>query len=130
MNDKKVCLQIGLVDFAEPTLLLLGDATSFSWLADCIKARQSLDFAELPFVELVNVKLKLEVAHVGDLIQRAATFDWRVSLDESQQFSDQLRMLATSKAPAHAYLDPVSNSSGVQIVASLGEYSAANVFNP
>jgi hypothetical protein len=37
-------------------------------------------------------------------------------------------MLAASEVPAHAYLDPTFNSSGVQIMASLGEYDAARVF--
>lgn len=33
-------MHIGLADFAEPTLLILGDSVSLNWLADCIEARQ------------------------------------------------------------------------------------------
>lgn len=128
MNHQKQNLRVRLVGFAEPTLLLLGDAASFSWLADCIASGLSLDFSDRPDVELVNLGLTLEITHDGDLLRRGSMFTWRISLAESQQFSDQLRMLAGSEVPAHAYLDPTFNSSGVQIMASLGEYDAARVF--
>ncbi|MGQ0593349.1 MAG: hypothetical protein ACT4QB_12085 [Gammaproteobacteria bacterium] len=37
-------------------------------------------------------------------------------------FAEQLRALAASESPAHAYLDTESNNAGVEIVVSKGEY--------
>ena len=40
-------LHIGIADFAEPTLLLLGDQDSLVWLADQMEAEQSIDLAHV-----------------------------------------------------------------------------------
>lgn len=124
-------MHIGLVDFAEPTLLIIGDMASLRWLAELIETRQSLDFgAAASQVKLVNVSLLLDsVRSDGDLSRDQAKFDWRISPSEAGQFAVQLRSLAASDVPAHAYLDCNSNTSGVQIVASKDEYSARTVFN-
>ena len=124
-------MHVGLADFAEPTLLILGDATSLNWLADYIESRQSLDFAAVAFVKLVNVGLLLDsTAGDGGVNRHEAKFNWKVSLPEAQQFAEQLRALAASEVPAHAYLDSAGNTSGVEIVASKGEYSPDTIFIP
>lgn len=122
-------LHIGIVDFAEPTLLLVGDAQSFAWLARQIDARQSIDFAEVPNqTRQVRISLRLAPrARTGCLRRRADVLDWEISAAEAQQFAQQLRELAASVLPAHAYLDPESNIAGVQVVASKGEYDPAKV---
>lgn len=122
-------MHVGLADFAEPTLLILGDAGSLNWLADHIESRQSLDFTAAPFVRLVNVSLLLEPTEGdGSFSRQSAKFIWKVSLSESQRFAEQLRALAASEVPAHAYLDSMANSASVEVVASKGEYIADAVF--
>lgn len=122
-------LYIGLADFAEPTLLILGDAESLNWLADCLEARQSIDLAKTPSVTLVNVGLAISPAEgEGHLNRHDAQFDWKVSSSEAQLFSEQLRALTASGRPAHAYLDTQANNASVQVIASQGEYSANAVF--
>lgn len=121
-------MHIGLADFAEPTLLILGDAASLNWLADCIEMRQAVDLSTSPLVKLVNVGLTIAPSDDGILSRNDTLFELKISPLEAQQFAEQLRALAVSKRSAHAYLDPRSNSAGVQLVASLGEYSENAVF--
>lgn len=122
-------MHIGLADFAEPTLLILGDAASLNWLADRVESRQSLDFTGSPFVRLVSVSLLFEPTEGdGSFSRQNAKFVWKVSPSESQKYAEQLRALAASEIPAHAYLDSMANSAGVEVVASTGEYTADAVF--
>jgi len=117
-------MHVGLADFAEPTLLILGDVGSLNWLADRIESRQSLDFAAALFVRLLSVSLLLEPTEGdGGFSRQGAKFIWKISLSESQKFVEQLRALAASEVPAHAYLDAIANSAGVEVIASKGEYS-------
>lgn len=122
-------MSVGLADFAEPTLLILGDAGSLNWLADRLCSRQPLDFAALPFVRPVHVSLRLEPTEGdGSFSRQNATFVWKVSRPESQRVADQLRALARSEVAAHAYLDPKVNSANVEVVVSKGEYASDAVF--
>lgn len=122
-------MHIGLADFAEPTLLILGDAASLNWLADCIEARQSIDLSTSPFVKLVRVELVIAPADdEGSLSRNGALFKWKISALDAQQFAEQLRALAVCEKPAHAYLDPKAKGIDVQLIASHGEYSADAVF--
>ena len=123
-------LHVGIADFAEPTLLLIGDAQSFSWLADQMDARREFDFAQMPsLVRQMNVNLRLvPTMQTGRLTRRVNVFSWEISAIEAQRFAQQLLGLAASTSPAHAYLDPESNVAGVQLVASMGEYDQSKVF--
>lgn len=122
-------MHIGLVDFSEPTLLFLGDVDALRWLAELIESRQSIDFAATPFASLVNVRLLLDPTDGESGLGRSGSgFVWSISSYEASKFAEQLRELVKSKIPAHAYLDPKSNSSGVQIVVSRDEYDPNIVF--
>jgi len=122
-------MHIGIVDFAEPTLLIVGDAASFCWLADIFDSRQSLDLSSASIATPVDVNLLLNPVEEGDDLYRdGLKFKWRFSPQKAQEFASQLRALATSSVPAHAYLDVNPCSSGVRIVASKDEYSATKVF--
>ena len=124
-------MHIGLADFAESTLLILGDAASLNWLADCIETRQLIDLARSPLAKLVSVGLMIvPTDNAGSLSRNDTLFKWKVSRLEAQQFAEQLRALAVSEKPAHAYLDPEANNAGVQIIASQGEYNADAVLIP
>lgn len=130
MNQSSISLQVGLAEFAEPTLLILGSAESLRWLADRLEERRPLDLAHSPLVQLRGVGLVLKLVDVeGNIERHGPTFTWAISPTEAQQFASQLRELAASSEPAHAYLDPKTNHTGVQVMASKGEYSAEAVFS-
>ena len=122
-------MHIGIVDFAEPTLLLIGEAKSFAWLARQVDSHQEVDFAKVPnLAGQVGVNLRLApTAQAGCLRRRADVFEWEISVAEAQQVAQQLRELAASASPAHAYLDPESNIAGVQVVALKGEYDPSKL---
>lgn len=123
-------LHIGVADFAEPTLLFLGDGNSLAWLADQIEAEHDIDFAELPNVALqpnFNLRILFAERH-GELRRRKAAFVWEVSAAEALHLAAQIRSLARNTSPAHTYLDPHLNLAGVEVVASLGEYDPSRLF--
>lgn len=114
-----VALQIGLVDFSEPTLLILGDAESFLWFAQEISSRRHVT------LDHRGTRLSVVPTASGDsLAQDGAQFTWEISATEALFVAGQLSALAASGSPAHHYLDPERNETGVQIIASLGEYDA------
>ena len=130
MTQEHSVLHIGIAEFADPTLLLIGDATSLCWLADQIDARRDIKLAEMTgFVHETKIGLHLVPAtRSGSLTRLGDAFDWEISAVEAQQFAQQLRELAAGASPAHAYLDPESNPADVQVVASKGEYDPVKVF--
>lgn len=123
-------LHIGIADFAEPTLLLLGDQDSLVWLADQMEAEQSIDLAHVANAVLQrNFGLRiLFTGQGGGLRRREATFVWELSRMEASHLAAQIRGLARSTSPSHAYLDPTPNLAGVQVIASLGEYDPGKIF--
>lgn len=131
MTQQHSWLHIGIADFAEPTLLLIGDAKSLSWLAEQIDARRDIKLAEMPgIVRQTTIDLHLIPAmHRGSLTRLGDGFDWEISAAEARQFARQLRELAVGTSPAHTYLDPESNAADVQVVASNGEYDPEKVFS-
>ena len=58
-------------------------------------------------------------------MQMDGKFVWKISSSESQKIVAQLRELAASQVAAHAYLDPMINTTSVEIVVSKDEYSDA-----
>lgn len=130
MTQQRSWLHIGIADFAEPTLLLIGDANSLSWLAEQIDARRDIKLAEMDgIVRQTRVGLHLIPAiHSGRLTRLDDAFDWEISAVEARQLAQQLKELAVATSPAHAYLDPESNITDVQVVASKGEYDPEKVF--
>jgi hypothetical protein len=130
MNTDSPSLHIGIADFAKPTLLIVGDASSLLWLATSIQERRTGRLADLSSsIKLKNVDLRLSHANdEGRLERRSGVLDWTISPLEARKFADQLRALATSEGPGHAYLDTSANDSGIQIVASKGEYDPDTVF--
>ncbi len=132
MTDKRSLLRIGVADFAEPTLLLVGDSKSFSWLADQIDARQELKLAEMPeFIRMTISSMDIVPAINSGRLTRtgSSSFILEVSDTEATQFAEQLRALAVCSTPAHVYLDPQINAAGVQLLASKGEYDPEKIFS-
>lgn len=130
MTQHSSRLHIGIADFAEPTLLLIGDAKSFAWLAEQINARQNIKLEEMHWIVWeTRVTLHLIPAlHRGRLTRLGDAFDWEISAVEALKFTRQLRELGVATLPTHTYLDPESNATDVQVVASKGEYDPEKVF--
>lgn len=130
MTQEQALLHVGIAEFADPTLLLIGDATSLCWLADQIDARRDIKLAEMTgSVHMRKIDLHLVPAKCSGSLKRLGdAFIWEISTVEAQQFAQQLTELAAGTSPAHAYLDPESNAADVQVVASIGEYDPEKVF--
>jgi len=130
MTQLTTWLHIGIAEFAEPTLLLIGDSDAFSWLAEQIDARRDIKLAEMHGVACqaaVDLHL-IPATHSGRLTRLSNVFGWEISAIEAQQMAQQLRELARNTSPAHAYLDTQFNMTGVQVIASKGEYDPVKVF--
>lgn len=123
MKKEQPNLELGLVDFEEPTLLLLGETSSFDWLA--CRIAEGCEFALKGRVSLKFIPSMQE----GELSGTGNEFEWHMSHAEMALVAQQLRELATGDVPAHAYLDSIRNTAGIQIMASKGEYEPARIFS-
>jgi hypothetical protein len=121
-------LRAGLVDFADPTFLLIGQSGAFDWLADQIERKQAVTLDGQAGKSLVRLAI-IPTGSEGRASKADDVLEWLISPSEAALVAQQLRELAQASAPAHAYLDPANNLSGVQIVASKGEYDPAKVFD-
>lgn len=121
-------LRAGLVEFSDPTFLLLGEAGAFDWLAEQIESRREVALQSESNKEVACLSLVPSTHSDGEALKKGAILEWQMSAKEAIQVAQQLRELAASSAPAHAYLDPANNSAGLQIIASKGEYDSARVF--
>lgn len=127
MTSDQRNLRAGLVDFADPTFLLLGESSSFEWLAAQIEGKRAVVLKGEPGKDLMCLSIVPSDGE-GRASRAEGALEWRMSASEATLVSQQLRELAASSSPAHAYLDPASNLTGVQIVASKGEYDPTRVF--
>lgn len=128
MTRVEPALHVGLVDFSEPTLLLIGEPDTFHWLAEQLTARCSFALEGAPGGAHASLRF-VPTLQDGRLSRRGDAFEWELSVAEAQLAARQLKELASSERPAHAYLDPTTNSTEVQLVASIGEYDPARVFD-
>ncbi|WP_157039845.1 hypothetical protein [Aquincola tertiaricarbonis] len=127
MKSEQHSLRAGFVDFADPTFLVLGEPESFHWLAKQIEGRCAVALDAVPGKDLARFSI-VPTAQEGSVSREGSVLEWQMSSSEAVLVSQQLRVLATSSSPAHAYLDPASNLAGVQIMASRGEYDPERVF--
>lgn len=129
MNKENISkVHIGLADFSEPTLLIIGDAAALRWLADGFASQQLIDLSGSSLLMLHGISLFFELADKSEIIQIEKDIRLRVSLLESIKFAGVLQALAASNAPAHAYLDLAENNAGINVIASKDEYNADEVF--
>ena len=128
MTTEQHGLQAGLVDFSDPAFLLLGESSAFDWLAEQIEQRRSVALQSGSSKEVACLSLVPSEHEGGRASKKGAILEWQMSADEATQVARQLRVLASSSLPAHAYLDPANNLAGLQIIASKGEYDPTRVF--
>ena len=130
MNAINRLLHIGVVAFAQPALLMIGDTATLLWLATLISSRSVVHFDKCAEVRLMNVVLRVvPTAGVGRLSRTSDTFTLEVSPSEAIQFAEQLNALAEAAGPKHIYLDPATNTANVDVLVSKGEYDPENIFS-
>ena len=127
MESNQLGLRVGLVNFHEPTLLLIGDASSFTWLAGQLEIRCPLLLEAEPGNEIRSLSIEPSQRE-GRAFRSGPVLKWQISAHEAVLAAGRLRELAAHPSPAHAYLGPEFAEAGVQIVASKGEYDPARVF--
>lgn len=127
MTNNQHNLRVGLVGFADPTFLLLGEASAFNWLAEQIESRCVVTLDCEPDKDPVRL-LIAPSKNEGKVSKVEGTLEWLVSARDAVLFSQQLRQLAENPSPAHAYLDVEKNLAGMQIMATKGEYDPSRVF--
>ena len=123
-------IRIGFVRFQRLVLLILGERPAFSALAECLLRRQRCQLGS----HLVDggTTLKLEFVPDGKevLCRKESRVIWMMCDDETTRVAAQLASLAatpTAKS-GHAYLDPIRNQTDFEIIASVGEYQADQMF--
>jgi hypothetical protein len=128
MPNEQFTLHIGIVDFSEPTLLVLGNPESFLWLAERISGRQLVAIEWGAMTSLTRLRFVPTAHHRGRLSRHESDFEWDISASESEKVAEQLKALAANDRSGHAYLDPASNEAAVELVASINEYDPSRVF--
>ena len=132
MENDHPKVNIGLVDFADPTLLILSGASGFQWLAQLMESRLDGDLLKLSSgIELTcNMRLHLKFSDDAAGLQRhGSDLLWNVSPSDAGVFADKLRHLADAGAPGHQYLDPTAGIQRIEVIASKGEYNPEQVFS-
>lgn len=128
MTTEQHGLQAGLVEFSDPAFLLIGEAGAFDWLAEQIESRREVALQSESNKEVACLSLVPSTHDDGAALKKGTILEWQMSANEATQVAQQLRELAASSAPAHAYLDPANNLAGLQIIASKGEYDPTRIF--
>ena len=127
MTVKQLDMCVSLPGFAEPTLLLIGGAAAFQCLADGLSARHELILGESQLGNRCAVLQIVPVENQGQLSRQGERFTWQILFSEAKGVAQQLSALANSPRPAHVYIDPPVNLSGVQVLASMGEYEPGEI---
>lgn len=127
MASEPTGLRLGLVEFAEPTLLLIGQPPDLAWLAIEVGSRRAFTIRGASTRSPVSLHL-VPTEQAGCLTRQGSAFEWRLTIAEATVVADQLRELAAAEKPAHAYLDPAANLAEVQILVSFGEYEPSEIF--
>jgi hypothetical protein len=127
MTNEQSRLYVGVADFEQPTLLVLGKPDSLLWLSKQISARRAFALEREAGKSYASLQF-LPTAGDGHLTRQGNAFEWQLSALESKQVAQQIKELAVSDCPAHAYLDPVFNEAEVQVIVSINEYDVSRIF--
>jgi hypothetical protein len=121
-DEPQLCA--GLVDFSEPTLLIIGDASAFTELANHILKRQEV---HLPKSNCIDIALSIVPTESPSRLQRTGNeFILNISATDAAMFADLIAGLVNSHAPAHTYLDFPGE---IAVMISKGEYDPKKVFS-
>jgi hypothetical protein len=121
-------IHVGMPEFLEPTLLVIGDAESIGCLAGMLRARVNVSLGEEMTRRRAAVLRICAVDDDSELIQRGRQFTWSLSARDAESVAQQFVALASSKAPAHAYVEFAEPSIGIEFLISIGEYDPERIF--
>lgn len=129
MNNKDH-ISVGIVDFATPTLLLLGSADRLEALADLIEAgRSNSALDKIPVIQGVKIDLAFHLdAPKTHVLTMGQQFDWFISAPDAKAYAEMIREVARSVNPSHTYLDK-GLSNELEIIVSKGESDPATVYS-
>ena len=117
-------LRAAILQFSDPTLLITGDIDDIARLAGAIAEKDFLvlrDSADCKLHGLREIAIKPSSALASFTLVEDGVL-WQISEVERRRVVAALVGLMHSREPAHAYLDPEGNSSGIDVVGSIGEY--------
>lgn len=124
-------IRIGVVTFARRTLLLLAEPDAMAEFARRMEGGETIEIGGRDRDSGVSLKFEPGPSS-GCLVVSGdgKRFLWTMSLQERTVVAAQLKELARMKPPSgrHAYLDPERSRTGVEIVASVGEYDLDHFF--
>jgi hypothetical protein len=121
-GEQQLCA--GLVEFSEPTLLIVGDAAALTELADQIQGRQKF---RVPESNCIDIAVSFVATESQSKLQRNGNeYILRISASDAQIFADLIAALVNSHVPAHTYLDL---NDEIPIMISKGEYDPKKIFS-
>jgi len=119
--------EFGMMDFADPTVLIAATQASIHWLAYAFSSERQFELQQVSSQGRTRLVVTPTATETGKLITRDGDIHWEVSRQEAERSARNLFNLAQSDRAAHQYLDPDKNETGLQIIVSLGEYTKFNV---
>lgn len=98
---------VGLIDFATPTLLMLGSARSLEMLSALMRKSADFDFAAHPdLIALVNIGVSVNNSMgMSSIILGEGNVQLQLTEPDRIKFADQIMGVAKSDHPSHTYLD-------------------------
>lgn len=125
-------ITVGIVEFVDPTLLLIGSKPALYELADLFAAEAAeFHLRAKALLNSIGGELSLHPsAQQTRLLKAGNRIDWFISSADAKAYAELVRAIADSDKPSHAYLD-VSQGAPLDIVVSKDEYDPNTVFlNP
>lgn len=113
-------------DFADPTFLFIGNKTSLLALKDTLRSlpqRKIIALEDDPaFSSFFNKKLvfRLVDSYEGMRLNENDFFEWRLTPEQSIEFSDKVQGVIDNDKPCHDYLD--STRDEAVVIVSKDEY--------
>ena len=124
-------------DFADPTLLIWGDADGLSRLAELLEELAvtgvGRGLADLPWIrtpETFDLRIEIGLPETGlkrHAGQSGDRFEWRLSADTARLYGTVVRGVAANEKPCHNYLESDTLDDGIEIKVSKGEYDGSSV---
>ncbi|MFZ6844167.1 hypothetical protein [Undibacterium sp. RuTC16W] len=122
-------IHIGIADFTDPTLLIVGSANELISLSKLFDM-EIFDFLDISkFFISVGINLNIQIVkNDSDVTVLYKKIDWFLNCKDARNFASQIRELVKFEFPSHIYLNCSKNQS-IEIVVSKDEYDPNIVFS-